>query len=41
MLLPLPLLVLNTVVIPFEERRLAQTFGEEYRRYTGRVRRWI
>ena len=40
-LLPLPLLILNAVVIPFEERRLSQTFGDDYRRYTERVRRWI
>jgi len=28
-------------VIPFEERRLAQIFGDDYRAYQQRVRRWI
>lgn len=34
-------LLLNFAIIPFEERSLAQTFGEEYDAYRARVRRWI
>ncbi len=40
-LLALPLWVLSTRVIPFEEAKLTQIFGDEYRRYQQRVRRWI
>jgi protein-S-isoprenylcysteine O-methyltransferase Ste14 len=40
-LLPLTLAYVNGVVIPVEEARLAQTFGEEYAAYRSRVRRWI
>jgi protein-S-isoprenylcysteine O-methyltransferase Ste14 len=29
------------VVIPFEEARLRETFGEDYADYCRRVRRWI
>jgi protein-S-isoprenylcysteine O-methyltransferase Ste14 len=32
---------MNFVVIPFEERRLLATFGAQYDRYRGRVRRWV
>ncbi len=41
LLLPLPLLVLDRVVIPFEERRLLGIFGDEYRRFMERVPRWL
>ena len=34
-------LYLNTIVIPVEESRLRQTFGDEYLQYCARVRRWI
>jgi protein-S-isoprenylcysteine O-methyltransferase Ste14 len=34
-------LVVNTVIIPFEENRLQKNFGIEYERYKGSVRRWI
>jgi protein-S-isoprenylcysteine O-methyltransferase Ste14 len=34
-------LAAELVYIPFEERALAQAFGEEYRRYAARVRRWL
>jgi len=32
---------MNWVVIPFEEARLRETFGEDYADYCRRVRRWI
>jgi protein-S-isoprenylcysteine O-methyltransferase Ste14 len=34
-------LVLNTFVIPFEERNLRIKFGEKYEAYMCRVRRWV
>jgi len=34
-------LVLNFLVIPFEEKNLRNRFGKEYENYTNRVRRWI
>jgi protein-S-isoprenylcysteine O-methyltransferase Ste14 len=37
----LPWASMNWVVIPFEEARLRQTFGEDYAGYCRRVRRWI
>jgi len=40
-LLPLPLLVLQTRVIPMEERQLEAAFGGAYRDYQARVRRWL
>ena len=40
-LLPVPLLVLDRVVIPREESHLAARFGEEYHAYRSRVRRWL
>jgi protein-S-isoprenylcysteine O-methyltransferase Ste14 len=39
--LPFLLAYINFVVIPFEERRLADTFGDQYRRYRAGVRRWF
>lgn len=39
--LPLVLIYVHTVVIPIEERRLHETFGEAYDRYRANVRRWI
>lgn len=39
--LALPLWVLQTKVIPFEEHSMAQVFGSEYTAYTARVRRWL
>lgn len=40
-LLALPLWVLQTKVIPYEERMMADTFGVEYAAYQARVRRWL
>ena len=36
-----PLLILARVVVPFEEAQMAATFGESYRIYSQRVRRWV
>lgn len=41
LLLPVPLWVLHTKTIPFEERTLEGAFGDEYRDYCRRVRRWL
>lgn len=40
-LLALPLWVMNARVIPHEEANLARSFGDSYRAYQQRVRRWI
>jgi protein-S-isoprenylcysteine O-methyltransferase Ste14 len=34
-------LVVNTVIIPFEENRLQKNFGIEYEKYKASVRRWL
>jgi protein-S-isoprenylcysteine O-methyltransferase Ste14 len=34
-------LVVNTIIIPFEENRLQKNFGIEYERYKASVRRWL
>jgi protein-S-isoprenylcysteine O-methyltransferase Ste14 len=39
--LPLVLVYVNFLVIPFEERRLGDVFGDAYRDYGARVRRWL
>jgi protein-S-isoprenylcysteine O-methyltransferase Ste14 len=39
--LPLVLAYVQWMVIPLEESKLRETFGEEYEAYRGRVRRWI
>lgn len=41
LLLPLPLVILNQAIIPFEETRLATAFGEAYAAYRRKVRRWL
>ncbi|HEY7672575.1 MAG TPA: isoprenylcysteine carboxylmethyltransferase family protein [Gammaproteobacteria bacterium] len=39
---PVVLFVLdNFVIIPFEERSMESTFGDAFRAYRARVRRWI
>ena len=37
----LPWASMNWAVIPFEEARLRQTFGQDYVDYCRRVRRWV
>ena len=39
--LPLVLVYVNFLVIPFEERRLHDVFGDAYQAYGARVRRWL
>ncbi len=41
LLLPAVVLYLDRLVIPLEEDRLGQRFGEEYAEYRSRVRRWL
>ena len=38
---PLFVLAMNRLQIEPEERALAEKFGEAYRQYLSRVRRWI
>ena len=40
-LLPLTLAYVNWVVIPLEQGKLREAFGDEYVRYQARVRRWL
>ena len=40
-LLLIPFAIMNSVVIPYEERRMKAKFGTSYDEYAGRVRRWI
>jgi len=36
-----PVAVMQLVVIPFEERRMSEAFGQAYADYCRRVRRWL
>ena len=40
-LLPLTMAYVNWIVIPVEESKLTEVFGEEYDGYRKRVRRWL
>lgn len=40
-LLPLALAYLQLMVIPLEETKLKEVFGQEYENYRARVRRWL
>jgi len=40
-LLPLVIIYLNWIVIPIEETRLREVFGDDYLRYCANVRRWL
>jgi len=35
------LVIMSAVFVPYEERRLRETFDDEYVSYTRRVRRWL
>jgi protein-S-isoprenylcysteine O-methyltransferase Ste14 len=41
LVIPIPLLVVSLVFIPFEERALAARFGRDYAEYGQHVRRWL
>jgi protein-S-isoprenylcysteine O-methyltransferase Ste14 len=41
LLLPLPMLAMDRIVIPFEEARLQAVFGDSFLKYCAAVRRWI
>ncbi len=41
LILPLPIAILDRLMIPFEERRLREVFGQTYADYCARVRRWV
>ena len=34
-------LLMSWVFIPYEEQRLGEAFGEAYREYSTKVRRWL
>ena len=40
-LLPLVIAYVHWIVIPLEESKLQQAFGEQFDRYRARVRRWV
>jgi protein-S-isoprenylcysteine O-methyltransferase Ste14 len=40
-MLAVPLAILTWIVIPFEERRLRELFGQTYADYCARVGRWV
>jgi len=40
-MIPVFFLIIRTIVIPFEEKMMEATFGDAYREYRARVRRWL
>jgi protein-S-isoprenylcysteine O-methyltransferase Ste14 len=40
-LLPLPTAIIHGVVVPFEEARMREVFGDAFEEYCSKVRRWI
>ncbi len=40
-LLLIPITLVRTIVIPFEEARMREVFGEAYDQYCSSVRRWL
>jgi protein-S-isoprenylcysteine O-methyltransferase Ste14 len=40
-LLPIPIVFLQRIVIPFEEERLRKSFSKVYDQYRATVRRWL
>jgi len=41
LLLPLVVVYVNCVVIPVEENKLTEVFGNDYKRYQATTRRWL
>ena len=41
LLLPIPLLIIDRLVIPMEERHMEEAFGSDYINYKTHVRRWL
>jgi len=39
--LPLPIILVHKIVIPFEEKRMRKAFGGAYDQYCSSVRRWL
>ena len=39
--LPLPIILVHKIVIPFEEKRMRTAFGGAYDQYCSSVRRWL
>jgi protein-S-isoprenylcysteine O-methyltransferase Ste14 len=39
--LPLTVAYINWVVIPVEEGKLKEFFGEDFEQYRARIRRWV
>jgi len=35
------IVIIETLMIPLEERKLEKTFGKHYQEYKRKVRRWI
>ncbi|MBI1359025.1 MAG: DUF1295 domain-containing protein [Alphaproteobacteria bacterium] len=41
LLIVFPVMVLDRVVVPYEEQQLTEAFGETYSAYSAKVRRWL